>query len=41
MGEDLSSIQVNTNDVIRFDVVKIDDNKESIIKSKAHIPYSN
>ena len=41
MGDDLSNIQVNTNDIIKFDVVKIDDSKDSTIKTKAHIPYSN
>jgi len=41
MGDDLSSIEVNTNDTIKFDVIKLDDTKESVIKSQAHIPYSN
>ena len=40
MGDDLPSIEVNTNDTIKIDVVKLDPTKESIIKSKAHIPYS-
>jgi len=40
MGDDLSSIEINTNDTIRIDVVKIDSSKESIIRSNAHIPYS-
>ena len=41
MGDDLSSIDVNTNDIIRIDVVKDDSTKESKIKCKAHIPYND
>ena len=40
MGDDLPSIEINTNDTIKIDVVKLDPTKESIIKSEAHIPYS-
>jgi hypothetical protein len=41
LGDDLSSIEINTNDTIRIDVIKNDNTKSSKIKSKAHIPYND
>jgi len=41
LGDDLSSIEINTNDTIRIDVVKTDSSKNSVIKSSAHIPYND
>ena len=38
MGDDLSTIQVNTNDVIKIDVVKIDDSKDSILNQRPTYP---
>ncbi len=41
MGEDISSIEINTNDTIRIEIVKIDNSKDSVIKSKARLPYND
>lgn len=41
MGDDLSGIEINTNDTIKIDVIKTDSSKSSKIKSKAHIPYND
>ena len=35
MGDDLSGIEINTNDTIKIDVIKTDSSKSSKIKSKA------
>ena len=41
IGDDLTSIKINTNDTIRIDVNKTDNNLSSLIQTKAHIPYNN
>lgn len=41
LGDDLSSIEVNSGDTIRIDVVKDDDSKQGVIKSRARLPYNN
>lgn len=37
LGDDISKIQINTNDVVKIDVNKIEENETSIIKTKVFI----
>jgi hypothetical protein len=41
IGDDLKSVNINTNDVIRINVVKNDPSLDSIIRTQAHIPYGD
>ncbi|MGA0845529.1 MAG: hypothetical protein ACO3RV_03240, partial [Luteolibacter sp.] len=41
IGDDLTSVNINTNDVIKIDVVKGDSSLDAVLKTKAHIPYSD
>ena len=41
LGDDLSLIQINSNDKVKFEVVKTDNTKESIIKTKNMINYND
>ena len=41
IGDDLTTVNINTNDVIRIDVIKGDSSLDAILKTQAHIPYSD
>ena len=41
IGDELTKIQINTNDTIRIDVIKIDDQEEAILKCRANLLYSD
>jgi hypothetical protein len=41
LGDDLSDIQINTNDTVRVTVSKTDSNEDSVIKCRATLPYDN
>jgi hypothetical protein len=41
LGDDLSLIQINSNDKVRFEIIKSDDTKESIIKTKNRINFND
>jgi len=41
IGDDLTSVNINTNDVIRIDVVKGNSSLDAILKTQAHIPYKD
>ena len=41
LGDDLTLIQINTDDKVRFEVTKNDNTKESIIKTKNRINYND
>lgn len=41
IGDDLKTVNINTNDVIKIDVVKSNQSSDAILKTQAHIPYSD
>jgi len=41
IGDDLTSVNINTNDVIKIDVVKNNSSLDAILKTQAHIPYKD
>ena len=41
IGDDLTTVNINTNDVIRIDVIKGNSSLDAILKTQAHIPYSD
>jgi hypothetical protein len=41
LGDDLSLIQINSNDKVKFEIIKTDYTKESVIKTKNMINYND
>lgn len=41
LGDDLSTLSINTNDTLRIVVTKSDSNEQSVIKCKCRLPYND
>ena len=41
IGDDIKTVNVNTNDVIRIDIIKGNSSLDAFLKTQAHIPYSD